>query len=1090
VVKPRSSLLTIHVSADVLPLYIESQNAVVIFRKIRHDCLTFEHFEAQIPTEIVMKKANKIQMTFPSNPRLLVASKPDVLSNLANVLSYFSANEIDDALPKTRKGGSEHHETRDVPSPRYISEAIAGILRATQPTDGPPFETTFVTKRLDDHVLWKSTLKPWRRSPIWLLIRVSLQTTLSGWGVADRVGYKAFQAFFMATILKDAVFADPQSFTIDLLYFMNAKLARRLTKMGKCTEDDANKALKISRKIVEEISTILNRRWGQVTTEWEERKQWTPPDPTAFEGCLNLRLANSQEYLQKVVNRSQELNQTVQGFDEAATERQLRSACTARAAYTSSYSLPTSILRVELEVSLFDFESWVKNHLQPWVKSSSRSGNDCLPLSNIIDEYREAALAHYKDNPERLSLMHLCILELWVALDTLVGKWCPLFLDYSPEIPINFLDPLLLPYFEQLGRLHQVQAYLRQRHQKAAIRSNYSLLKDFEAPHSFANRFFDLPMANSLKQLKGRIQTWANTQRSNKISELHTLNEQFQSLQREADKQDCDRLAEPQITRKQHKKQCNKCKLKRAAGNLSIIPMEEPLPENPVRSNAIVFELQCPVPIAVWRDAVKKILQINEVEGKSSPDVYLVSNYEPLNQFFHTSYPGQRISIASSSKSISKSHYGNKQKIPATEAQVIHRSSGSFSLCEFRYQQWLTVGEAPNLRLQCTLRLEDLYKPLQGYLNSTLHTSNEVIAAQNQCPADISIDEYLAFGQLRSGNRLQWRNIMRAIRAQTLTFSECGVYLLILQSVWQVGPMGDEGLCREAHSDLMDDQFCQEVLEELRMTLQMIKNNWTQYVFLACMVTLALRIHSFAQSEELRDFASTILAKARYLAFQWITTLRKSPLERNERNNHWKRALIGASLVLRATFDVEDREGFSVFKTNQDLVWYLYTGTLISGQNIESFPSSIRLLACRDRRTSWRLQSHVSNACTTHSMTLNLVLSLKWSHHNSKSDWLPLKSPADRWWSCITEQEIGGAQQMVHMNIVDGSILINGKAFDRLPANYMSHPLYRSLFNSEVNLFSVIPLALILEFIQELEDVCCSTLKGMDYEGYYRNHEV
>ncbi|PVF94403.1 hypothetical protein CPB86DRAFT_876435 [Serendipita vermifera] len=1054
---------------DILPLYIESQNAVVIFRKLRDDCLTFEHFEAMIPTEIVMKKANKIQVRFPSNPRLLVAFKPDVLASLANVLAYFSATEIDDALPKSKKGGSEHHETRNVPSTRYISEAVAGVLRGAQPTDGPSFQTTFITKRLDDHVLWKSTVKPWRRSPIWLLIRVALQTTLSEWGVADEVGYKAFQAYFMAKILKNALNVPPTTFTIDLLYSMNAKLARRLAKLGKCTEDNANRALKTSVKIVKEASDILKQRWDEVITQWEGRVQWTPPDPTAFEGCLDLSFANSQDYLRQVVKRRRELDQTLRKFDKAAIEKQLRAACAPRTSYIPE-CLPTGISGAELDVSLFDFESWVKDHLQEWTKSPSRSEKDCLPLSKIIDKYREVASSHYKNNPEGLSLMHLCIIELWVALDRLVAKWCPLLLDYSPEIPTNYLDPLLLPYFEQYQRLYQVQKYLQERHQKAAIKSNHSVLEQLNASYSFANRFLSLPMAASLRQLKEEIQTWAATRRSDKVDELESLNAEYNSLKSQFDHLPCIRL---EVTKKQHKKRCEKCRLKRAASELRILPIEEPLPDDLARSNAIIFELRCPLPIAVWRDTVKRILQTDESESSFGSDLYPLSEYDPLNQFFQPAYGGHQISIASHAKSISKSHYGNKKQIPATTNQVFHKSAADFAIFDSLKRQWVTATNIPDLRPQCTLRVEDLYQPLQSYLDSTLHTPNQVIASQHECPTDISVDEYIAFGQLRSGNRLQWRNIIRAFRKQSLTFSECGVYFLILQAIWQAGPMGVEGAYREAHSDLMDEQFCREVLTELRTTLQLIKDNWTQSLFLACIVALTIRIHRFVQSEELQHNASSALVEARQIAFQWISSLRKSPSEQHGANNQRKQAMIGASLVLRATFDTETSDNYNTFRTNQEAVWYLYAGTIVSGHNIELLPSGVRLLALRDRRIRWKLYPYVSRICVADSIVLHQVLSIKWNHPTSGSNWISLGSPGGRWWCSTIRHEVEEMQQVVHVNIVDGSILVEGRTFERLPDDHMDHPSYKSLFASE-----------------EMEDIRCSTMKGMKYEGRYRGREV
>ncbi|PVF94402.1 hypothetical protein CPB86DRAFT_800496 [Serendipita vermifera] len=1063
----------------------ECQNAVVIFRKIQDDCLTFEHFEAMLPTEVVMKKSNKIQMRFPSNPRLPVAFKPDIMASLANTLAYFSSNEIDDALPNAKKGGSEHHEIRNVASLRYISEAVAGVLRATQPTDAPRFQTTCVTKRLDDHVLWKSTLRPWRRSPIWLLIRVAIQTTLSEYGVADEVGYKAFQTFFMANILRNAVSIHPNSFTLDLLYFMNAKLARRLAKMGKCIEDDANNALKISGKVVEETSDTLKRRWGQVITQWEDRIQWTPPSPTAFEGCLNLSFANSQRYLREVVNRIQSLNQSVSKFDKAATEKRLQSACPPRPLYTSE-RLPASILRAELDVSLLNFESWVKDSLQEWTRSPSRTEHDCAPLSQLIDEYRDVASIHYKDDPEDISSMHLCILELWVSLDSLVATWCPLLLDYSPEIPSNYLDPLLLPYSEQVQRLNRVQEYLQKRHQKAILRSNRSLLKDFDAPHSFANRFFGLSIADPLRQLKAEIQAWAAQRRSNKIEELDRLNTEHQALLRQAEEVECLR---PQLTKKQHKKQCPKCTLKAAALGLRIAPIEEPLPEDSEQANGIVFELRCPQPIAAWRDAVTRILQIDNPDENLKPELHFLSRYDPLHQFFRSAYSSHRICIASSSKPISMSHYGDEKPVPAIQNQVILKNAGHFALFDALRRQWIKVGEFPDLKPQSTLRLEDAYKSLQLYVDSTLHTSNEVIAAQYQCPIDMSMDEYMAFGQLRSGDRLQWRNIARALRTQSLNFSECSVYFLILQAIWQAGPMDVDSLHRRRHSDIMDQDFCEEVLKELQHTLHSMKDNWTQGLFLACIVALTLRIHNFVQSEVPRRYALTILMEVRHIAFGWMSALRKSFSEQRRTNDQRKRALIAASLVLRSTFDTETRGNSRIFSTDQDIIWYLYAGVVISGQDVKSLPSGIQLLAHRDRRISWRLYPQLSKICAARSMILHQVVSLKWDYSISGSSWIPLTSPGERWW-CSTIYQGTKEQQVVHLNIIDGTLLVQGRTFDRLPADYMNHLVYKTLFTSEVTPFFSCSFICILKLLEGIEDIRYSRMKGMDYEGHYHGHEV
>ncbi|CAG8656980.1 15636_t:CDS:2, partial [Acaulospora colombiana] len=685
-------------ATDVLPLYIESQNSAVIFRKIREDRLTFEYFEVSLPAETVMQECNKIVVQYPANPRLLMATTDDVLSTVANVLSYFSSNTMEDATPKTKKGGFRHDETRDTASPRYISEALAGIIRGTQPWEPYDIPTKFITKRLDDHVLWKSAEKPWRRSPLWLVVRVCLQTTLAEWGLKDGSGYKAFQAFLMASILKDAVASYPMSFTSDLLYFANAKLARRLFKMGNCVNDTSNKTLQKAVQTVQEISNVLKQRWDLITRRWEKRVQWVAPDPKTFSGCTNVSFVNSRNHLLQVMDRRKTLGEGKSTFDAEEMERKLHSTCVARR-FSDRYQLPFKIPREELDMALFDFERWIELHLPFWVDSPSRSEHDCLPLSKLIFHYRNTASPHYNGNPEALSVMHLCILELWVALDKLVVRWCGVLLEYSPEIPEDILDPLLLPYFDQMRRLHQVQEYLKDRHKHAAKSGNKSV---FSSHQSFANRFFNLSLAAPLRALKTRIEAWATERRTQQRRELESLNSQYKELIQEARSLTCDHeMVEDRHRGKAGRRRyrCDRCRLYATAKKLRITPLEEPLPKNPEQARAIVFELNCPKPFAIWRDTVVSLLEHGATNQEAAQELHPLSKYDPLREFFEEAYPGQRVRMASSAKSVSASHYGNPLSLPKSHAQVILNCAGKFSLflSGSGQNRWIKKLSQPNL---------------------------------------------------------------------------------------------------------------------------------------------------------------------------------------------------------------------------------------------------------------------------------------------------------------------------------------------------------------------------------------------------------
>src|SRR5271170_2663388 len=102
--------------------------------------MAFEAFGLSLPPNVVVNHIGKITKTFPPNPRLSFPVNDDVYAALANTLSFLSSNILDDAIPKTKKAGTMHRETRDVASPRYVVEALGGIIRAAG-YNLPPVDT-------------------------------------------------------------------------------------------------------------------------------------------------------------------------------------------------------------------------------------------------------------------------------------------------------------------------------------------------------------------------------------------------------------------------------------------------------------------------------------------------------------------------------------------------------------------------------------------------------------------------------------------------------------------------------------------------------------------------------------------------------------------------------------------------------------------------------------------------------------------------------------------------------------------------------------------------------------------------------------
>ncbi|KAG2078005.1 hypothetical protein BDR04DRAFT_999481 [Suillus decipiens] len=199
---------------DILAYLIREQNAAVVLR--RFDTKTiFESFEVSPSVFAVMEAKGKLLCSYPG-PAIavsnLVVDNPTFPPELANFLSHMSCDASDSV--------AFQGETAD---PCYITQLLTDILRAF----GEPADIPRIRKRICDDALQSNATLLWRRSPIWLVVRVVLQTSLERTSLG-RNSYKAFMASLMTDLVSKALEGDISS---DLLYSMSIKISRRLVKL-------------------------------------------------------------------------------------------------------------------------------------------------------------------------------------------------------------------------------------------------------------------------------------------------------------------------------------------------------------------------------------------------------------------------------------------------------------------------------------------------------------------------------------------------------------------------------------------------------------------------------------------------------------------------------------------------------------------------------------------------------------------------------------------------------------------------------------------------------------------------------------------
>ena len=489
--------------------------------RVLPDRIVCEMFEVSIPNKEVLACSGKLRRSFPG---VTVSFERSHLSNkafcteLASVLSQMNVDELDESSAHTKKAGSVLKEIRDPPSPHLITDWLAGVLAALG--GGLEVPATSVTKRIADDVLWKSALKPWRRSQVWLVLRVVMQTTL------ERAEYKSFMLYMMASILEKA---SDSSLKSDLLLCMRTKIARRAVKLD--TSDRVpvfvQEKVFLSNKRAE---ALMNRRWKEIRKNYDRVEPLVAWDPTSldFSADAHVKLLKSTPHIAKVL-------------------------CRAGSHSKSSFHVPKhaqrlchlpdldSMLRRRLQeegenirLDLADFENAARDGLKQWTRDHMDDATvPCLLRQTIYDYYIIASSA-YKGNPEDMSFMILLILELWAALDKVVVSQCPLLALYPPEVSESLLESLLLRKREDLIRIPPLVRYLRHRRNHSRRPSVFGPLCD----ESFAAKFFE--SSTKMQKLKSTIERDAAATKQRKILELRQKNDEYHSLMNKAMRQSHD----------------------------------------------------------------------------------------------------------------------------------------------------------------------------------------------------------------------------------------------------------------------------------------------------------------------------------------------------------------------------------------------------------------------------------------------------------------------------------------------------------------------------------------------------------------------
>lgn len=1034
-----------------------------------------ESFELSPRNESVTSTVGRLVRGFPGPAMTLdlaAFNAPGLLETLSQTLVRMGHQPAADMKPKVSKAQQEHDEDRDTTHPMMVTELLMSTLRPLS----ADAKATQIRKNTREEVMWRDSRSPWRRSALWLLVRVTLQLLFRRLSDEARLDdlYKQFMVFFMSFVVDKA----SVGLSSEAIYCMNAKIVRRLLKLNLSGEPPW----------FSPVRDILKRSYEQIQGRWTEirRKNSRSIDTSSlstldFRHDIQCAIPDLDLYLKGIGRR---------GHDD--TLREIFNPASQLSKYKCN-KLPDCLDFAEGDYQRYNlaaFEDWVAVHLNGWTEDHMRDQASCSHLGRLMMRYHEAASSSYVQNPEAISVMLLTLLELWIACDKSAIQCHHELGKYDACIPVDCFQSLLLPFKSQMTRLAQAESYLSQRQRNHKYHGS-GIFHDYGTRNCFSVRYFD--QSDEHQRLLKAIEDHATQKRAEKKAELQEKQQRYRHLMNLVSQTVCKQEevildARSGFRESRHSHSCPCRRYKREAKSIEISVHEWPLPTAQRQAKSTVFELQVPKPFGSWRDTtlffLYNCLGVQYVKTSSPRAEHRLQTYSGLSSFFTSHGQHSRIGLLSQNKPHKRTHRRDRLIVNVAETDICLNNGLSFQYYDDTVQCYVSAFER-TLRTarSCVYTLPQQSSALQQFIFRPAQephgpAPNEVIATQSAAPANISMEEYKALASMPLGLEIQWQNILVELAAPSVDIKKVETAIFVFQIINQTGPSEPTTCLRQGHAILGDRAFVVAMLSRVEEVIERIKENWEMIHALNILARLVLRILSLSPVQEIHDVCLHCLTTVRQVAFHWVNTVRRKASETVD--DAQKTRLIERSvhiaLICVETFDAEDLA--QVFATSSDISIFLQCGTVIwNGRRSVSTEvgSLVPILYYRWQVLGYRSHSFLGELIVRHKNPgMDLAIHEAWAAYREVSVWS--EEPNVRYWlfTKLDSQSTAGAHTFVHYNLLTGELLVNGLPLTRLPSEYESYGAYQRLFG------------------KSQLDVMPSSSPGMQFscQTKYRDHTV
>ncbi|KAJ4865601.1 hypothetical protein T069G_02131 [Trichoderma breve] len=1030
----------------LLPLHIAAQNAGIIIGQTQ-DAIILEVFELSPTNAAVMGTIGRLQRRFPASAISIPIKRfreSGFIQALTDTLEKLSHQEVAEAKPKVLKKGESQIEDRDTTDPFMVTNFLHAVLFAFSKDTIP---VSSISKNTRDEVVWKDAFMPWRRSPVWLLIRVTLQLHFERLH-SDRMLYKEFMIFLMTYTLD---IAQKRGFSSDLLHCMMSKVGRRLKKLG---DDFQASWIGNVHGTLKQTRVCLQQRWELLCEE---------KDAEVGLNHLSMQLLPSE-----ASEPYPKLDAFIRSIDTRQDEEsinQFRAPWILRKYDQSSIPNLKSLPDRSILLQLSAFEKWVASFLPHWMREAEVNENTCSQLYDLTKEYYDLSRKFYTGCPESLSIASLTILELWMTCDKSVCNQIPDLKVYSPEIPVELLQSLLLHSRNHLERLVVVEKYVKERC-RGTLAGRSSIFSSFGRKTSFSVRYYAKSTIH--QTLRNDIERVAAEEREHKRQEYHEKVRQYYYLKMKAASLTCEYNTYVNqttgIAYKSHSGSCTKHLLDDQADVLTIDVHEWPLPAAEFEAQSTVFELNVPSRFRAWRNMTT--LVINDVlecdySGSRSDEVV-----DTLSAYLSSYFTGDihRLELASTTKSNKRTHRHSKKIGTCTRVEDVLVENG------LRYEYYDNVRQCFVSRFVnedkfAQSHMFKLSKPnsaLQAFIfrpprRENGLTPNHVLSQQSDYSQDLTLKESKAMASLPVGYRILWENLLVQLFSPKVDFNKSDTALIIMQIIDQAGPPYDGFTLRASHQQLCDDYFVQRLLEGLSHSVDRIHKNWESYVALRAFIAIAIKALNCSPTPALKEKYHQCLGRCRQVAMSWINLLQEklSGYDNEEQRQEFYLIISQMALICIASFDVDEVHLRLMLSDAEQMDILIHSSIIIQnlshgvGKCTDPFYTNLLL---QKQRVMYRSHKFIlTETLDKLNQGLNSAVMKKFSPiYNGKGTWKTLSENEYHWLETKTISGNGKSSSFIQMNILTGDLLVNGLPPSRLPLSYEEHPVFEELLGREM----------------------------------------